>query len=228
MTFGPDGNLYVANYNQSVDYYDGTTGEFIGSFYAPGNFSATDVTFGPDGSIYVASNNLPNIDRFDGTTKRWLGRFTSGGHLQDPQGLTFGPDGNLYVGSFGTLQNPGGVERFDGTTGQFIDDFIPNSSGTWGITFGPDGNLYVGRGTTVEKHDGQTGQLIRRFSNLNLKYARFLTFGPDGYLYVVNNSSPPYDNASVLRFDPETGAFIDVFVSGVLLPKGITFTPPPQ
>src|SRR5262249_17022863 len=39
------------------------------------------------------------------------------------------------------------VLRYDGTTGAFIDEFIPEGSGglirPTGIQFGPDGNLYV-------------------------------------------------------------------------------------
>src|SRR5262249_56910672 len=54
-------------------------------------------------------------------------------HLAKPAGMLFGPDGNLYVVSI----NTDSVARFDGTTGDFIDDFIPSGSG--GV-FPPPGN----------------------------------------------------------------------------------------
>ncbi len=61
--------------------------------------------------------------------------------------MTFGPDGNLYVSSSGT----GEVKRYDGMTGTFLDNFVPEvplfTPGRLfqpiGLAFGPDGNLYV-------------------------------------------------------------------------------------
>ena len=47
------------------------------------------------------------------------------GGLDNPFDLVFGPDGNLYVGS--TSNN--NVLRFNGTTGAFIDTFVPSGSG---------------------------------------------------------------------------------------------------
>src|SRR5262249_59594134 len=67
-------------------------------------------------------------------------------HLAKPAGMLFGPDGNLYVVSI----NTDSVARFDGTTGGFIDDFIPSRSGgvfrPRDITFGstdPSSLAYV-------------------------------------------------------------------------------------
>jgi DNA-binding beta-propeller fold protein YncE len=50
------------------------------------------------------------------------------GGLTLPRPLTFGPDGDLYVGSFGT----GDILRFDGTTGAFLNAFVPAGSGGLG------------------------------------------------------------------------------------------------
>ncbi|MBZ0281672.1 MAG: S8 family serine peptidase [Anaerolineae bacterium] len=134
LTFGPDGNLYVlhenAGNNASIVRYDGTTGvclDEFNDFTISGEFFvADDMTFGPDGYLYVASNATDkDIVRFDVETGQSISRFVPD-VLETVTNLTFGPDGNLYVGyGDGTLN---GVNRYNGTTGAFIDAFIPPST----------------------------------------------------------------------------------------------------
>jgi DNA-binding beta-propeller fold protein YncE len=65
------------------------------------------------------------------------------------------------------------ILRYDGTTGAFLDAFVPAGSGGLaqpsGLVFGPDGNLYVaahapsaGQGT-VFRYDGTTGAFLDTF-----------------------------------------------------------------
>jgi len=135
--FGPDGNLYVnARGPGPVVRFDGSTGEFLDIFARyefAGDTVPRGLVFGPDNSLYVSS--LPSLHasvlRYDHDGD-FINPFVPEGSagLVSPTGPLFGPDGNLYVRT-----DPGatasGMLRFDGTTGEPIDDFIP--LGTCGL-----------------------------------------------------------------------------------------------
>ena len=104
--------------------------------------------------------------RYDGTTGDPMPSagnsgavFADNGNLTSARGIVFGPDGNLYVTSRGTDQ----VLRYNGSTGAFIDAFVPARSGglegAFCLSFGPDGNLYVCSfgSSQVLRYDGHTG-----------------------------------------------------------------------
>jgi glucose/arabinose dehydrogenase len=145
-----------------------------------------------------------------------------------------GPDDNLYVScSFIQDHIPGsGVLRFHGTTGAFIDTFVPSGSGHLGtptaIVFGPDGNLYVASDRThsVLRYNGTTGAFMDTLvlpGSGGLNFPVDLAFGPDGNLYVSS-----FFTDSVPRYSGTTGAFIDTFVppasGGLDGPAGLIFT----
>src|SRR5207249_4357198 len=49
FAFGPDGDLYVANYGwPTVGHYDGASGSFLGTISGGGMISPIDVAFGTD------------------------------------------------------------------------------------------------------------------------------------------------------------------------------------
>jgi len=244
VTFGPDGNLYVADtthpFHPSIPLcvggvmrFDGKTGAFLGVF-ASGNglCGPQGVRFGPDGNLYVSdvanrSGGAGQVLRFDGKTGGFIDAFVPpNGTIIDPAGLAFGPDNNLYVAT-----GVGTIARFDGQTGDFLGVFATTSFLANYLTFGISGNLYVahrymisgaGVGDVLE-FNGSTGALMRSFvptgsAGLNCPWG--LAFGPDGNLYVSNSCS----HGMILRFQGPTksapGAFIDVFVDFFTLENG--------
>jgi sugar lactone lactonase YvrE len=143
MTFGPDGNLYVASSN-GVLRYNGTTGAFLGIFVANGSgglSGATGIAFDPSGSyFYVGSFGSGQVLKYNAQSGAYVGVAASG--LSKPKDVKFGADGLLCVLDAGTNR----IERFT-ENGIYVDDFVPVGSGgmnhpQW-MTFGPNGDLYV-------------------------------------------------------------------------------------
>ena len=90
---------------------------------------------------------------------------------------------DLFVSSL----NSNSVLQYNGTTGAFINAFVPSGSGGLlgprELTFGPNGNLFVSSfGTnSVLQYNGTTGAFINVFvpsSSGGLDGPTYLTFGP--------------------------------------------------
>src|SRR5262249_11988202 len=155
--------------------------------------------------LLVVSRSNGRVLHYDGSTGAFKGVFLSAGAggLSQVSDLTLGPDGKLYVGS------TGGVLRFDASTGAFIDSFVSGlAQAPIALCFGPDGNLYGTVGKQWFKADGTTGALLGTFGGGGLSFSTGIAFGPDGNLYVGS-----WLSNQVLRFNPATGAFIDVFAT---------------
>jgi DNA-binding beta-propeller fold protein YncE len=167
-------------------------------------------------------------------TGEFLGVFVApGNNLVQPRGLAFGPDGNLYVACVGSDR----ILRYNGTTGAFIDTFIPPGAPTLHqpvkLIFRDDGFLYVSTfgndgipGSSVLRFNATTGAFANAFvpsGSGGLFLADGMAFGPDGNLYVSGVQS----NASVLRYNGMTGAFLGVVASdlGFNSPRGLAFGP---
>ena len=181
--------------------------------------------FGPDGNLYVTVEQGPYpgaVLRYDGETGEFMGAFATHNELDGAKDIEFGPDGNLYV----TNNRTDKILRFNGTTGEFIDVYVPAGGDLnvpRAIVFGTDNNLYVANANSDEilRYQGPTGQnpgqLIDVFVSAGeggMDSPTTLTFGPDGTLYVASGAHATYNN-SILRFNGTTGDFIDAFdVSG--------------
>ncbi|HZO91930.1 MAG TPA: PxKF domain-containing protein [Chthonomonadaceae bacterium] len=169
----------------------------------PGTLQPNDLLVGQEGGIALYS--WP-----DGTFK---GYFINPGTFPDQDSFNtdgntrnstvFGPDGNLYV----TITDPySRIARFNGTTGAYMDDFVPPLSGgldgARGLAFGLNGDLYVScggwrPGATVETYDttaslgpvilrlnGRTGAFISAIQTSPFSdEPNYLVTGADGNIY---------------------------------------------
>jgi tripartite motif-containing protein 71 len=132
IAFGPDGNLYIADSgNGAVDKVIRTTAAF--STLIPAGCPSTPFSI-PEGvafsnvSLYVSDEGSGcgggggpfGVYKYD-TSGNLQSTFVATNVLSTPVDLAFGPNGNLFV-TDGTPR----VAEFDGTTGAYLTDFVPN------------------------------------------------------------------------------------------------------
>ena len=212
MAYGPDGNLYVADYGDGeILRYDGATGAFIDVFVPTGTtglVSPLGISFGPDGDLYVASRGSEGVLKFDGTTGAKDTSFTAAS-INMAEDLTIGPDGHVYVAS---LNN--GVIKIDSTTGATLGTFVAIGSGgltsAAGVDFGPDGHLYVADqdGDAIRRYDGTTGAYIDDYAT-GINGPAYMEFTADQRITVAAAVAPTVD----LDADDSAAAGVD-FATG--------------
>ena len=155
VTFGPDGQLYIALVGSG-----GGGGSEIGIYrFNPStqqlstrfntsllNGSPIGVAFGPDEDLFVCLDARFNGDgthsvvRIDGESGDFKGVFSTE-NIHTPQSLAFGPDGKMYVGNQGTstitCYSPNGI---------YLDTITTAAGNPQGLYFLPNGDLIWGRG----------------------------------------------------------------------------------
>jgi DNA-binding beta-propeller fold protein YncE len=236
---GPDGVLYVTNWNpgridryrgsrDSILKYDARTGDFLGVFVEPsGELDGPHgLAFGPDGNLYVTTRFTDSVLRYDGRTGEYMGAFVKAGTggLNDADRVVFRPDGMMYVVSLESAS----ILRYDAKSGEFIDEFVKRGSGGLSrphdLVFTDDGDLLVSSfpNNSVLRYDGRTGEFEGAFvepKSSPLEYVGKMAFGPDGAFYATSCI-----NNMVLKYDSNRGAFTNPLVesgSGGL--SGATF-----
>ncbi len=262
MIWGPDRNndgredVYIMGLqSQAVHLYDGITGDPIdGGVFATGLMNtAVDLDFGPDRNgdgvpdLYVLNNGGNNrVVWYDGITGALEGVFifaNAGGNYNSAEFMVFGPDVTKdgVPELYGTSAANGIVFRFNGATGQYIDQFVTHGEagliGGRDLIFHTDGKLYVanGAGNSIVRFNGQTGQEGEVFVAVGsggLSNPHGMAFGPDDNgdgaadLYVASQA-----NASVVLYDGVTGDLIRVLVQpgagGLLAAASVLFLDEP-
>lgn len=183
--------------------------------------------------LLVCGWTTSNVVEYDGDDGTLVGQLVPGGSggLNLAHSVELGADGLLYVASYQNSQ----VLRYDAETGapmpgpngapgtaQFVTTGAGGLNKSTDLEFGPDGHLYVTsfNNAAVMRYDSETGdpmpgplgapgtaQFVTPGSG-SLVSAEGLVFGPDGNLYVASGG-----NSRIIRYDGETGAFIDVFIA---------------
>ena len=203
-------------------------------------------------ALFVGDGQNDTVEAVDAGSGKHLGTFvhssidTGTYKIVGPRGIIFAGNVMLVVNQNVNQPFPGEILKFDADTGAFIGALVPSSDphapfAPRGIVAGPDGTIYVADAGNfdnvhpgrVERFDAQgnfLGQLNPSGFGAGF-FPRGLVFGPDGYLYVsVTGNLAAGDRGSgyILRFNPLTGAFVDVVVSqsqGLHRPEGLVFGP---
>jgi glucose/arabinose dehydrogenase len=172
ITFGPSNDLFVTDSsNSAVRRYAAATGAPVGTngeFVTPGSGGLSlpyDVAWNSGQTFFFVSSLVTDQVLRYNSNGTFNNAFITGSTISSPNGIVFGPDGNLYV-SMSDGANADRINRYNGTTGAFIDTFVSAGSGSLdgpgGLAFGPDGNLYVAsqNNNSILRYNGSTGAFI--------------------------------------------------------------------
>ena len=212
-------DLYISsNATNSVELFDGVTGEHIKSFVPAGSGglgSTQEVIFLDDGSLLVTGLANTALKRYNGTTGAYLGDFTSGYNLDLPTKTSIGLDGYIYVSQWGNTQNA--IVRFDLQTGEFVDEVVGSFFQGMDHTWDQSGNFYtVSFGLKeLRKYDSQFNLIFT--TTIPLTGPVNVWIDPSGEIFVVD-----WQDGTVKKFDDQ-GIFINTFISGLTNVEGYLF-----
>lgn len=212
--------LVTAITKNSIERFDATTGEFLGSFVTGLDVPA-DVAVGNDSNVYVSNLNQNQILRFDGETGDFMDVFIS--DINQPYQMHFRGD-MLYVTNLAVGAN-NFVKRYNANTGDFIDDFIQVQNNP-SIVF-TDDSVYASVFSDgfsvggVNRYDINTGAFIEEFiapREGGLLGPSSLLLQDDGWLI------GSWFTNSIKRYDLN-GEFLGDVITGLNGPDGATIGP---
>ncbi|MDD5705509.1 MAG: hypothetical protein PHR35_06255 [Kiritimatiellae bacterium] len=230
MAISPDRRVWVASCTGGYLRRYSLKGTYIDQVYASLNTAET-VTFGPDGNAYVLERYTMRVLKFDGTTGAYLGVFATNHNatVTSTWKMSFGPDGHLYVN--GRRNDYGGVlQRFDGATGAWIDDFatLPANAHPVGPLMFTRNNLFWGANRTIYCFNAETG--ARRSAGDiagTPSLVKYGVVGPDNALYVTFGSSITETNNQAVCYSGANFSSAANFITNYVdNPQGIVFIPP--
>ncbi len=245
-------SLYVGDFNDdSVKRFDAATGAFLDTFVAPASGGLTDIR----GLIFDRNHNLLVAGQFVGQDRngevfQYSGSDGSliGSLVPEPTAplapgmMVLGPDELLYVADTGApnpvdpaMAVPGGISRYNATTGAFIDKLTVPAADLGvafhprGLVFGTDGLLYASnfeafapvvegqpnpnldKSGSIVRFDPGTGDYVGEFVARDaspLLRADGIAFSPDGDLFAVSFRFDANDTDKILQFDGDTGDLV--------------------
>jgi subtilisin-like proprotein convertase family protein len=222
----------------------GTSAVYVSG--TPLGLSSPGALFLRGGDFLVASFNNSTVYSFDAFTGAINGTFISqgSGGLSGPTGIAVNStNGSVYVSS----QNNNEILRYDGPTGAFIQtlvgagqgglnspsDIVTDNGGTniYATSAGPTGGQVMRYTASTGANNGATGQPATSAlfipttdgTNYILHQVTALAITPavtnvTVAALFVSDFDPNTDTSRILRFDPTSGAFIDVFASNLTSP----------
>jgi hypothetical protein len=224
--------LVTSQFDQTIREYNATSGAFVKVAASGGSLGdPIGVVIGADGNLLVSDGQTNSVKRYNRATGAFIDVFASTNVVR-PFGISI-HGGVLYV----TNSNPPeGVQSFNATTGVNIGQFVPSRPNPIpnDVKVNPANNrLYVlyYNDATVETFNLTTkasfGLLMPAGNPIGsggLFTPIAMAFGPDGNLYISGGTFG--GQLGVRRYNPTTGAFIDLFANtGNSPPLGIAFGP---
>ena len=172
VSFGPDGNIYVADFGNFLNNANGTTVYKVTpqgavSTFATGFTGASGNDFDASGNLIQANIAAGRIDRISPSGVRTTIANTS---LQGPVGVAVASNGDIFVANCGGNS----ISRISNGV---VSDFVVGSglSCPNGLTFDPEGNLY-----TVNFNNGKIYKIDPQGQMALLATTPGSTFRPSG------------------------------------------------
>jgi streptogramin lyase len=205
IVFGPDGNIWFADWKVGVGYFMGQmdpTSGLVKDFPLSRQIGVGPnggITVGPDGNLWFAdSEGIGKFNPLTGALQMYPVGFS--------RGLTVGPEGAIWFnqGNVGPFQI-GRLNPSDGSVREFA--ILDGHGFMEGMTTGPDGNIWFTGGTF-----GNIDPATDAMHFLDLPPGAFLNWGivtgPDGNLWFSYGAADSITGETMGylgQFNPRTG-----------------------